>query len=220
MTIIPIRPKDDVFSSIKDEEKDMLTFSVLWDDMPKEEVFAIYNPSLCSADRILTKDGRKQCNLFFNFQRHKDYMEAYRRTLENAINMSKGMTIPEIDDKRKDKALRSLFDKAMTLVEGQNDLDADTLKIAAEIFKKIGLLKDDVEQVEAPRRYLPVKCLSECQYRVFCEKAIENGEIENECLYCKALKIAQEHGYKYDPKTNLDIPYDIETGKVIKDKER
>lgn len=204
--LIPKRPENDSeFSKIKAADKDMMGVSVVF-GWSNERVYAMFHPD-CKVVGGLNAKGKRDCAQFFAYARNREYMDAYRKTIAGGRIVPNSADM-EINDSRKDKALKSLFNHAMSLVEGNVDLDADTLKAATEIFKKIGLLRDDDVSVEAPRRYLPARCHSECQYRLFCEKAIENGEIENECLYCKALVIAQEHGYVYDPTTNLSIPED------------
>lgn len=65
----------------------------------------------------------------------------------------------------------------MTLVERGIDLDADTIKTIVDVFKKAGLLKDEVDQTEAPRRYLPETC-NLCRFKNFVEEHIKAGDIE------------------------------------------
>lgn len=206
---IPTEVKDkSAFPQIKKLDRQIIAAAVLM-RLSNQEAFRLFHPEYADMRGGLNDAGKKDSKHFWGYGKTKDYREQYEKELAEFLGRKsapKSEIAGEIDESRKDKALKSLLNQAMSLVEGSGDLDAETLKIAAEIFKKVGLLKDEVEQQEAPRRYLPCRCLSECQYRLFCEKAIENGEIENECLYCKALAIAQEHGYKYDPTTNLSIP--------------
>ena len=105
--------------------------------------------------------------------------------------------------------MKSLRNQAMSMVESGDTLDPDTLKVLTEIFKKLGILKDEVEVQESPRRYIPCRC-GECDYRSFVESYVETGQIENSCLRCKALDLAKEHGFRYDPK-NLLRPTDEKT---------
>lgn len=201
------RPENDSEFSQKNRDKNMMSYMVLF-GVSQNEAYLLFHPDLTNlATKRITSEGAEECRQFFAKQTNKDYVKAFKETLNKRLSgLDLEIDSDTISDKRKDDAVKSLLDKIMTLVEGPGDLDPEILKIAGELFRKVGLLKDEVEQTEPPRRYLPVRCLSECQYRAFCEKAIENGEIENECLYCKALKIAQEHGYHYDPTTNLCIP--------------
>ena len=92
-----------------------------------------------------------------------------------------------------------------------SNLDPDSVKTIVEVFKKMNLLKDDVEQEIRPVRVLPARCKSECRYRLFVETAKAEGQIVDDCDYCKARAYAEEHGFKYDPCTVLNLPEDVVT---------
>lgn len=190
------------FSKISDKEKDCLAVSVAF-GWSNSKVFGMFFPEFLGKNGRLNPTGKKQCDQFFGLEINKSYMEAYRKTLGAPAETTDIGAALEIDDSRKDKALKSLFHQAISLVEGKDTLDADTLKIATEIFRKIGLLKDDETVAEAPRRYLPTLC-RECLYKSFVESHVESGEIENECLRCKALKVAKDNGFIYDPTRLLE----------------
>ena len=64
----------------------------------------------------------------------------------------------DIDDSRKDKVLKQLLGQAMSLVEGGEGLDPDTMKTVVEVFRKLNILKDDVETEIRPLRFLPERC--------------------------------------------------------------
>lgn len=204
-SVIPLRPRNKKYSLTK-EQQDCLTYYVIT-GCTRQEAFLLFFPEFLKyeVDKVvkgkLTKAGEQYCRQFFATAEVNDYIRDYKKTIgeKKAPNNACG---PEIDDSRKDNALKSLFDHVMNLVESSTELDADTLKVATEIFKKLGWLKDEEEQQEAPRRYLPEKC-SDCLYKSFVESHIESGEIENACLRCKALKIAEEQGFRYDPKDLL-----------------
>lgn len=211
-SIIPKRPVNDVqFMSIKANDRDCLSYAVAF-NAPNERAFALFHPEFLDEQGRLTKVGKTQCRQFFSYARNKEYADAYRNTLESFFN--KGHTVADniasdIDDSRKDKVLKQLLGQAMSLVEGGEGLDPDTMKTVVEVFRKLGILKDEVEEQERPRRYLPCRC-GECDYRSFVESYVETGQIENSCLRCKALDIAKEHGFHYDPK-NLLRPTDEKT---------
>ena len=213
MIEIPLKAKnDEEFTTLKKGEKEIIVYAVLC-NVDNQTAFLRYNPHYAmvigknTPKFTLNDEGKRQCKNFWSYPKVRAYRESYENTLAEFLGRKsapKSEIIGEIDESRKDKALKSLLNQAMSLVEGSGDLDAETLKIAAEIFKKVGLLKDEVEQQEAPRRYLPQRC-SQCDYRSFVESYVETGEIENACLRCKALKVAQEQGFRYNP-TNLLEP--------------
>lgn len=203
--IVPIRPKYKRYSLSK-EQQDCLTYYVLM-GCTKQDAFLLFFPEFLKYDdsgRVLkgklTKAGEQYCKQFFATAEVNDYIRDYKKTFEEKDDSQTAQI--EIDDSRKDKALKSLLNQAMSMVESGDTLDPDTLKVLTEIFKKLGILKDEVEMQEAPRRYLPERC-SSCLYRSFVESHIETGQIENSCLRCKALDLAKEHGFRYDPKTLL-----------------
>lgn len=204
-SVIPLRPKNKKYSLTK-EQQDCLTYYIIT-GCTRQEAFLLFFPEFLKLEvgqvvkGKLTKAGEQYCRQFFATAEVNDYIRDYKKTLSKKEEHDKAGSL-DIDDSRKDNALKSLFDHVMKLVESGTELDADTLKVATEIFKKLGWLKDEEEQQEAPRRYLPERC-SACLYKSFVESHVESGEIENACLRCKALKIAEEHGFRYDPKDLL-----------------
>lgn len=213
MAIIPTRPSnDDDFKTITDKSKDMLVYSVLM-EVPNDKAFLLFHPEFTDAKGRLNREGKNRSKQFFEYAKNKNFMDAYRATIEEFVGKDKESgsvdSIAEIGDERKDNALKSLLDKAIKLVEKGGDIDPDTMKTIAEIFKKLGVLKDEVETQEPARRYLPIRCVSECTYRYFVESHIESGEIVQECDYCRTRKFAEENGWRFDPTKNLDLPIEL-----------
>lgn len=201
--LIPNRPNPDI-SKIPASDKDMIAYMVAF-NIPNQKAFALWHPEFLDSSGKLNKTGRAACTQFFNYSKNREYADSYAAYLKEFLSGDKGKSethLIEVDESRKDKALKSLLNQAMSMVESGDTLDPDTLKVLTEIFKKLGILKDEVEVQEAPRRYLPERC-SACAYRSFVESHVESGEIENACLRCKALKVAQENGFVYDEKTLL-----------------
>lgn len=198
----PLRPDNDGDFSLSKLEKDILRVKLCL-GYSNATAYALFNPHLCDRDGKLNKAGQRECRQFFSHPNNIAYMDALKAHLSAVTKGGKVIKNDSIDDTRKDNALKSLLNQAMSLVEKGEDLDAESLKTISEIFKKVGLLKDDVEVQEAPRRYLPERCGS-CLYCSFVESHVESGEIENACLRCKALKVAQEQGFVYDEKTLLE----------------
>lgn len=202
--IFPLRPDNDGEFNLTKLEKDILRVKLCL-GCSNPTAYALFHPELCDRDGKLNKAGQRESRMFFSHPNNIAYMDALKAHLSAVTKGGKVVKNNSIDDTRKDNALKSLLNQAMSLVEKGEDLDAESLKTISEIFKKVGLLKDDVEVQEAPRRYLPERCGS-CLYRSFVESHVESGEIENACLRCKALKLAQENGFKYDEKTLLEQP--------------
>lgn len=187
-------------------EKDMMSYAVLY-GCSNSVAYALFNRHLLDKNGKLNKAGQSECRMFFSHPNNIAYMDAMRAHLEALTKGTvKTLSADAINDSRKDNALKNLLNQAMSLVEKGEDLDADSLKTISEIFKKVGLLKDDVEVQEHPKRYIPVRCRTECAYRLFVESHIESGEIISECDYCRTRRFAEENGWHYDPTKNLDLP--------------
>lgn len=184
------------------KEKDLMSFVCLF-GCSNAMAYALFHPELCDRSQRLNKAGQRECRMFFSHPSNVAYMDAMRGHLEGLTRGEKATSKgTAIDDTRKDNALKSLLNQAMSLVEKGEDLDAESLKTISEIFKKVGLLKDEVEVQEAPRRYLPERC-SACAYRSFVESHVEGGEIINECDFCRTRRFAEENGWHFDPTNNL-----------------
>mgnify|MGYP006978592584 CR=1 FL=1 len=188
-------------------EKDMMSYVVLY-GCSNSTAYALFNRHLLDKNGKLNKAGQSDCRMFFSHPNNIAYMDAMRAHLGDLTKGGRIVKNDNIDDTRKDNALKSLLNQAMSLVEKGEDLDAESLKTISEIFKKVGLLKDEVDVQEAPRRYLPERC-SACVYRSFVESNVEGGKIINECGYCRTRRFAEENGWHYDATKNLDIPEEL-----------
>lgn len=191
-------------------EKDVLVFPLLY-ACSNATAYALFHPELC--DRTtgkLNKAGQRECRMFFSHPNNIAYMDAMRAHLEGLTKgTAKTLSADAINDSRKDNALKSLLNQAMSLVEKGEDLDAESLKTISEIFKKVGLLKDEVETEMRPIRVLPTRC-GECRMRIAVESMVLNGQMLDMCKFCKCRKIAEEHGYRFnDGKDILEIPKEI-----------
>lgn len=190
-------------------EKDILVFPLLY-SCSNATAYALFHPELCERNGKLNKAGQSDCRMFFSHPNNIAYMDAMRAHLEALTKGTvKTLSADAINDSRKDNALKNLLNQAMSLVEKGEDLDADSLKTISEIFKKVGLLKDEVEEEIKPLRFLPERCFSGCRYRLFVENAVKGGSVIDECQYCKALAYATENGYKDDATKRLDIPKEV-----------
>lgn len=147
--------------------------------LDNQTAFALYHPELLNEAGKLGEAGKRESRYFWSYGKNRDYREAYEKCVEAYIGATSkhGDVNLTIDDNRKDKALKSLLNQAMNMVEGGADLDADTLKTVTEIFRKLNILKDEAVQMEAPRRYLPETC-SSCSYKKFIDDNVRLGNIE------------------------------------------
>lgn len=208
--LIARRPaKDSQFAGIRAGDKDCLSVSVAF-GWANEKVYAMFHPEFIGENGRLTKTGKTQCAQFFAYARHREYMDAYRDTITKSGSASvESEEDMAIDDSRKEKALKSYFNSVLDLLDRNTMLDPDTLKVVTEILKKIGWLKEDGERIISPVRVLPTLCKKECRYRKFVEAARMEGELIDDCDFCKARKFAEENGFVYDPCTVLDLPEEV-----------
>lgn len=209
--LIPSRPTNDN-SKIPAADKDMIAYAIAF-GVPNQKAFALWHPDMLDVSGKLNKAGRQACTHFFNYNKNREYADMYKATLADFLER-KGTARTEvatvIDDARKDNARVALYNKVIRLIEGDEDLDPDTLKIAVDMAKKLSIVADDTEeQIVKPIRFLPTRC-GECRYRIGMESAVLNGEILDMCQWCKARKCAEEHGFRFnDGKDLLEMPKEI-----------
>lgn len=199
-------PNNDEFKQSK-VEKDVLSFVCLY-GYSNTTAYALFHPELCDRDGKLNKAGQRESRMFFSHPNNIAYMDAMRAHLEALTKGTvKVATSDVINDSRKDNALKVLVNRALSLMEKGEDLDPEMIKLIADIAVKLKLVKEEQEEQERPRRYLPERCGS-CSYRSFVESNVEGGKIINECDFCRTRRFAEENGWHYDATKNLDLPKD------------
>lgn len=209
--LIPNRPIPDE-SKIPAADKDMLSYSIAF-SIPNPKAFALWHPEFLDSSGKLNKTGRAACTQFFNYSKNREYADSYAAYLKEFLSKKerpKSEASAIIDDARKDNARVALYNKVIRLIEGDDELDPDTLKIAVDMAKKLSIVADDTEeQVIKPVRVLPSRC-GECRYRIGVESMVLNGQMLDMCAYCKCRKIAEEHGYRFnDGNDLLEIPKEV-----------
>lgn len=209
--LLPNRPIPDD-SRIPAADKDLIVYSIAF-AIPNQKAFALWHPEFLDSSGKLNKTGRAACTQFFNYSKNREYADSYAAYLKAFLSkkeQSKSEASAIIDDARKDNARVALYNKVIRLIEGDDELDPDTLKIAVDMAKKLSIVADDTEeQVIKPVRFLPERCFSGCRYRLFVENAVKGGSVIDECQFCKALAYATENGYKDDATKRLDIPKEV-----------
>jgi len=186
MINIPLESKNKDEFPLKKAERMIVAYAVLF-GADNQTAFMRFHPEYVSTDgKTMNQAGKQASRQFWSWGKVKDYRDSYIQTVQEFLNGKKNAVKSEsvsIDDSRKDRALKSLLNQAMSMVEGGADLDADTLKTITEIFKKLNILKDEVEQQEKPRRYLPETC-SACKYKQFIDAHVASGDIaeDNESI--------------------------------------
>lgn len=209
--LIPNRPDPDKHT-IPAVDKDLIVYAVSL-GIPNDVAFLRFHPEYAGADGGLTIQGKKRSKDFWQYAKNRNFKDDYTKFLKDWLS-GKGGTdndddgIAEISEDKKRTTITKMLNQLVKLI-GSGDLTGEDLKTYSEIMKKVGWLKDEVEQEEPPRRYLPAWCYSECQYRLFVETNIENGSIVNECDYCRTRRFAEENGWRFDPTKNLELPEEL-----------
>ncbi len=212
MARIPLRPDDkSACKGLSEEERNLLTYYVIF-GCTKDEAFLLFNSvRLVRSSKVAIT---KQASQFFSSKEAQAYLKAYRDTIERFLAGEKPQT--EVQDteqnasdrnkKRKLAAAQKIIDY---VIKGANDIEAmDDPEAFVKLADKVGLFDDFEAQVEAPRRYLPQSCMQGCRYRLFCEENLNNGNMVDECQYCKYKAYANENGVVYDNMHLLDVPVD------------
>lgn len=204
---IPKRPLNDGdFAAIKANDRDCLSYAVAF-SVPNERAFSLFHPEFLDESGKLTKVGKSQSKQFFSYAKNREYADAYRETLAEFLNrgvaVNSNMESEEIDG---DALARKILSDLAAMVKNGRIQDFEILKIATDILNKYGVLKGSEERVIPPIRFLPERCFSSCRYRLFVENAVKGGDLVDECQHCRALRYANENGYKDNPTNRLDIP--------------
>lgn len=208
-SIIPRRPQA-IESKIPVADKNCIEYAVVF-AAKNEDAFLLFHPEYRTVDGKLNQTGKRACRDFFSYSKNREYRDAYAGYLRAFLERKDAptATVGEIDGSRKDNALKTFVNRALTLMERGEDLDPETVKLIADIAVKLKLIKEDEEQRIKPVRVLMVRCKSECRYRAFVETQLLEGRIFDDCTYCRARAYAEEHGFKYDPCKLLDVPQDV-----------
>lgn len=208
---IPLEIKDkSAFPQLKKNDRLTIAYAVLF-GVGNQEAFMRFNPHYIDASgKQLNPAGKKASSQFWNYGKVKDYREQYEKELAEFLGRSNKTYCSDTTDaeeltEEEKKNLKGKFAnkvyRALGTAEGLEEL-----KTAADLGKAAKIIKEEETQVEPARRYLPARCYSECAYRLFVESHIESGDIISECDYCRTRKFAEEHGWRFDPTKNLDLP--------------
>lgn len=174
---IPLRPKNYDASKVKKQDADCLTYVAIM-NCKNEDAFKLWHPEYLTPEGRLNVAGKNACKQYFSYARHREYLDDMRATLEEYC---KGLSTPkvvvDVSENRKDKAVSKLISDCLDAINDNSSLDPETLKDFVTMAKALGVLKEEQEQIEAPRRYLPERC-STCKYKQFIDENVRLGNIE------------------------------------------
>ncbi len=203
-TNIPLRPSRRGYA-LSEEEKNCLTWYVL-SGCKREEAYRIFvRPDLA----VSRKNLFTATNQFFASIDVQEYVSTYRALLEGkTVSENEAEPTEEDREKRKAKAVDSFTDKVIDKMKGSIE-SVEEMDAVAKMADRVGMFEEKDKVETAPVRILPARCKSECRYRLFVEGVKLQGKIFDDCEYCKARRYAEEHGFKYDPCTVLDVPQEV-----------
>lgn len=193
---IPMRPKGRHYN-LTDSEMDCLTWFVLSGCSRDYAYMTFVRPDLAINKRNLSTVSSQ----FFGSVDVRNYIEAYRSLIRGDVETIDDDLCLDADS-RKTKAVSKFTDKVVDKMLGKID-SIEEMDAIAKLADRVGVLEEKEDVEEKPRRYLPVTC-SQCMYRSFVESHIEKGNIDNECNHCLTRKYAEEHGWHYDAKKNIE----------------
>lgn len=170
-SLIPLRPTNYV-SPLSQPEQSCLTWYVISGCSRKDAFITFARPDMLDTKAKAALD--EYVKQFFARKEVKEYIEAYEKTVNDAIRPKAVKEAPSASiEERKAKAKTKLVEFAMSLAD--NIEQADDPEFVLKVADKAGLLDMDEEVDELPRRYLPVTC-GECAYRKFVEENCETVE--------------------------------------------
>lgn len=178
-SLIPMRPKR-VNYNLMPEEMDGLSYYVLSGCQREVAFLKFIRPDFIGSKA--TTAVKAAVSQFFANKEVKDYVEAYKKTIEELLNPPQPKAEKPVGntEERKARAKTKLVEFAMSLADHIED--AEDPEAVLKIADKVGLLDQDEIAEEQPRRYLPVTC-SGCEYRKFveenCERVEDGTEIED-----------------------------------------
>ena len=192
-SLIPIRPKG-FASNLTQEEQDCCTWYLLSGCNKKDAFLAFARPDMLNSRAQAAID--EYVRQFFARKEVKEYLLVYEQTIDMILHpVVKKVPIEDLE-KKKAETKNKLVEFAINLVDNI-DMAKDP-EMILKMADKLGMLDQEEEKVELPRRYLPVQCGS-CAYRQFCE-----DNTEDMCPHCKYLQECERHGIHFAKTDMLD----------------
>jgi len=211
MINIPLESKNKDEFPLKKAERMIVAYAVLF-GADNQTAFLRFHPEFTTDGKTLNQAGKVASRQFWSWGKVKDYRANYESDVQEFLNGKKSTVKSEavsIDENRIENALKKLLNQAIGLLDSGDNLDPDSVKTIVEVFRKMNLLRDEEEQQIRPIRVLPSTC-RECRYKAFVESAVSNNDAIDCCAWCKARKVAEENGYRFnDGKDLLEIPQEI-----------
>lgn len=165
MINIPMRPDGSVDVKITEANKDIFTWYVL-SGCGKVAAVKLFDPSIQSLSPLSQK---KAAERIFSNADAIAYIEAYKETLKSFLGDKQEESTPVIADDLKEKKKRAISKLTEFVLNQADHIEhaedpEDVLKYA----ERLGLLGEEKETIEVPRRYLPEHC-DTCEYKIWID---------------------------------------------------
>lgn len=170
--LIPMRPKGGKFA-LKAEEMQGLTYYVLSGCTRDEAFVKFVRPDYIGSK--MTPALKSAIMQFFAAKDVKDYVDEYRKTIEELLNPPEEKTPRKAKSLEERKALAKAKATEFAIELADHIDDATDPEFVMKMLDKVGIFDGDNEGEEAVRRYLPVSC-GDCLYRKFVEENCEEEE--------------------------------------------
>lgn len=198
---IPIRPTAGKYQ-LSQNEMDCIVWQVLSGCKKERAYLAFVRPDLATSPMVL----KKTSDQFFSMVDVRNFISNYLNTLDGVSDVEVEKIEKKSKEQRTAEAIEKFTDKVVDKMSG--DLESvDEMDAIAKLADRVGVLADKEEVVEKPRRYIPARCNTDCKYRFWAEQVVKVGDAIDCCEYCRALAVAKEHGFIYDPTKLLDLPF-------------
>lgn len=183
MIDIPLRPSDYDGIKIGKADADCLTYVCLT-GCKHEDAFKLWHPEYLTPTGQLNQTGKQMSKQFFSYARHREYMDLLKAEIEEYCNRGLKKSDPKTKDP--DIAAQTYRDKVYDAIDAVDASDIDAMKTVGDLGKTVKIFKEDEQQQEQPRRYIPLRCsecpvskgCEKCEYKLFIEEHIKLGNIE------------------------------------------
>lgn len=182
----------------------------------KTDIFATFvREDLRSNPKLLEVTSRE----FFASQQAVKFTEALKYEIREFLGVSgdkskkrnekavDGLSAEEIEGKKL-AAVKALIKWASEQAINIDRLEGEEAVLVLKVADKVGMFEDMEKAEVKPQRYLPEQCES-CRMRIFVHNAMVNGDIFDDCAYCKYRKYSESNGVRYTDESMLDIPKEI-----------
>lgn len=213
---IPTEVKDiKAFPQVDKTARQIIAYAVLM-GADNQTAFMRFHPEFIDASgKAMNSAGKQASRQFWSWGKVKDYRQQYVQELAEFLGRkqtSQSSEFDELSEEDKAEAVKMFRGKVYRAMRTVDETNIAALTDVGGLAKSTKVLNENEEQEIRPIRVLPARC-SECRYKAFVESSVLDGAAIDCCTYCKARKVAEEHGYRFNEgKDLLEIPENVIKG--------